>query len=575
MTDYGMKKAPPDPVPTAPIRFALYRRVSTSMQAERDLSLPEQQAQQREYVARAGGVIAGEYEDSAISGTSADARPAFLEMIAAAKRGEFDVILVHKSDRVFRNKDEASTYRILTQKIGVRWASVTESFFGSPEPTDKLLTGIMESVNEFYVDNLKAEVRKGLRSAAVHKGRQNGSPPYGYCYRNLGERGSGWAVETTHSVWLQEMFARFAAGNLTLRGLTQWANAVGVPLSEARITRNLSQGWNYTTLRRILQNRAYLGLVYCQGEWYPGSHPPLVSAEIFSRVQAVFRSREGRREDAGGDGVALFSGGFLRCPLCHDAGYDTPLGVRGTQRYDGPDRTRSHYITYSCRAYETRHQTEKVGGKWEGHRCPGFSISEALALRLLMSFFDVLHKKLEPTKDLIPTPPVKVIMPAMPQKSDSDVAAMRKEFARLEKMRDGFHEQAAAGHLDMERLGRMLANVTEKQEAVSAALAKAEEKRPEDEVDARIALPYLAFLTDPDIPLLEKRDSLHTRFEYMIIRSDKKRVMLSFHPDFMDSAARETGLPWPQVPNEPFCGSFEEWVAQARVEAARMNPGSS
>jgi len=77
------------------MKAAIYARVSSEKQAEKDLSIPAQLKALREYALERGWDIVHGYIDEAESAKSAN-RPAFQEMIAAAKKKDkpFDSILV-------------------------------------------------------------------------------------------------------------------------------------------------------------------------------------------------------------------------------------------------------------------------------------------------------------------------------------------------------------------------------------------------------------------------------------------------------------------------------------------------
>ena len=62
---------------------ALYARVSTTKQAEKDLSIPDQLRQMREWCKANGYAVAQEYIEPGASATD-DKRPVFQQMIAEA-----------------------------------------------------------------------------------------------------------------------------------------------------------------------------------------------------------------------------------------------------------------------------------------------------------------------------------------------------------------------------------------------------------------------------------------------------------------------------------------------------------
>ena len=66
------------------MRVAIYARVSSERQAEKDLSIPAQLKALKKYALGRGWDVVAEYVDEAESARSAN-RPAFKDMIAAAK----------------------------------------------------------------------------------------------------------------------------------------------------------------------------------------------------------------------------------------------------------------------------------------------------------------------------------------------------------------------------------------------------------------------------------------------------------------------------------------------------------
>ena len=91
-----------------PIKAAIYARYSGANQTEQ--SIEGQLRACREYAAREKLVVADTYVDRAISGKT-DARPAFQQMIADAKKGLFGKILVYKLDRFSRDKVHSAVYK--------------------------------------------------------------------------------------------------------------------------------------------------------------------------------------------------------------------------------------------------------------------------------------------------------------------------------------------------------------------------------------------------------------------------------------------------------------------------------
>ena len=103
------------------------------------------------------------YLDEGISGRNASKRPAFLQMIADAKRKPhpFDLILLWKFSRFARNRQDSIFYKsMLRRECGIDVISITEPL--SPDPTSILIEALLEAMDEYYSVNLAQEVRRGM-----------------------------------------------------------------------------------------------------------------------------------------------------------------------------------------------------------------------------------------------------------------------------------------------------------------------------------------------------------------------------------------------------------------------------
>ena len=157
---------------------ALYARVSSDRQ-DVDLSVAAQLRALRDYAEKNGYLVAREYVDEAESGRIAD-RPQFTKMLDEASKPEapFKEILVWKFSRFTRKREHAVAFKSMLRRRGIRVVSITEQ--ADDTPTGKLLEAIIESVDEFYSENLAQEVTRGMREAASRGFWVTSYAPYGY-----------------------------------------------------------------------------------------------------------------------------------------------------------------------------------------------------------------------------------------------------------------------------------------------------------------------------------------------------------------------------------------------------------
>ena len=157
---------------------ALYARVSSDRQ-DVDLSIAAQLRALRDYAEKHDYLVAREYVDEAESGRIAD-RPEFQKMLNEAAKPEapFKEILVWKFSRFTRKREHAVAFKSMLRRRGVRVVSITEQ--ADDTPTGKLLEAIIESVDEFYSENLAQEVTRGMREAASRGFFLGSKAPFGY-----------------------------------------------------------------------------------------------------------------------------------------------------------------------------------------------------------------------------------------------------------------------------------------------------------------------------------------------------------------------------------------------------------
>ena len=165
-----------------PKRAVSYIRVSTREQAQRGgaeegFSLPAQREANRRKAQSMGALIVKEFADRGESARSAN-RPELQKMLAYLKEdGGIDYVIVHKLDRLARNRADDVEINRAFEEAGVRLVSTSENI--DQTPGGMLLHGIMSSIAEFYSRNLANEVMKGMGEKARNGGTL-GKAPLGY-----------------------------------------------------------------------------------------------------------------------------------------------------------------------------------------------------------------------------------------------------------------------------------------------------------------------------------------------------------------------------------------------------------
>ena len=303
VVERGYRRTPPRGAGPGiyPLRAAIYLRVSTlgQVRTNRDgegFSIPAQREACLRRVEELGATFIAEYIDAGESARSAD-RPQLQELLERLRtERDIDIVVVHKIDRLARNREDDVNINLAIKKAGARLVSVTETI--DDTPNGMLMHGIMSTLAEYYSRNLATEIVKGMEQK-VKKGGMTGMAPIGY--KNVqyfdGESTKPRRTVETDSeraplvTWA---FEAYASGDYTVRQLAEALAEKGLRTKGTK--HRPSQALRPQEVHKLLQNRSYVGLVRWKGEEFRGSHEPLVSIETFARVQSILHSRAQSRE---------------------------------------------------------------------------------------------------------------------------------------------------------------------------------------------------------------------------------------------------------------------------------------
>ena len=233
-----------------------------------------------------GALVVKEFADRGESARSAN-RPELQKMLAYLKEdGGIDYVIVHKLDRLARNRADDVEINRAFEEAGVRLVSTSENI--DQTPGGMLLHGIMSSIAEFYSRNLANEVIKGMGEKARNGGTL-GKAPLGY----VNVRGRDEHGREVRTVELDEeraplvrlAFTEYATGNWTARQLAEHLNNRGLTIPPT--ARKPANPVSVRLLQTLLRNPYYKGVISFQGVEYAGAHEPLVDAATWQTVQDI------------------------------------------------------------------------------------------------------------------------------------------------------------------------------------------------------------------------------------------------------------------------------------------------
>src|SRR5713226_7026499 len=149
------------------MRAAVYLRVSSDRQTI------ENQRDEVELLARARGYEAVFYEETE---SATKRRPVFDGMLADARAGKVQAVVIWAVDRLHRSMQGAINDVLELDRLGVRVLSVRESWLDTSGPVRPLLVAIFGWVAEQERSRLIERTRAGLERAR-RSGKRLGRPP--------------------------------------------------------------------------------------------------------------------------------------------------------------------------------------------------------------------------------------------------------------------------------------------------------------------------------------------------------------------------------------------------------------
>jgi site-specific DNA recombinase len=271
-------------------RAAIYLRVSTTAQATRGrepegYSIPAQREACQAKAAELEAEVIAEYVDRGESAKTAD-RPELKALLARLEeKHDLDFVIVHKVDRLARNRYDDATITYALHEANVELVSVTENI--DRTPVGRFMHAIVAANAEFYSANLAAEAKKGL----VQKAKMGGTPtraPIGYLnVRKLieGREVRTVEVDPERAPHIRWAFAAYGSGAYTLDTLLAALTERG--LRTRPTAKKPEKPTSRSQLASMLQNPYYVGVVRYAGVEYEGRHEHLIDKATFAKAKAV------------------------------------------------------------------------------------------------------------------------------------------------------------------------------------------------------------------------------------------------------------------------------------------------
>ena len=311
----------------------VYARYSSHRQGEQ--SIEGQLAEAKKYADAHGLTITHEYIDRAMTGRN-DNREQFQLMLSDAGKHAFDALIVWKTDRIGRNKEEIALNKYHLKKNGVKIYYVAEAIPDTPEGI--ILESVIEGMAAYYSEQLSQNIRRGQRASAAKAQSTGGSRPLGY--RTGPDKKFEIDPETAPTVRL--------VYDLYVEEKTI-AEIIGI-LNQREFRTSRGRPFTPNSLRTILKNEKYIGVYTYKDEVrIEGAIPAIIDEETFYKVQRLLKQNQkaAARKNAKVDYILTEK---LFCGKCGEP----MVGVCGT----GKSGERHYY--YSCNGQRKRRCDKKL-----------------------------------------------------------------------------------------------------------------------------------------------------------------------------------------------------------------------
>ena len=275
-------------------RIAVYARVSTNHEEQKQSLQNQKQNITEQIKERDDLILEGMYVDEGITGTKAEIRPQFQELISRAEHGYIDYIVCKNLSRFSRNLADSVHYTKHLKEQGVGIYFIEEGL-DTLKPGSDFVLSVLSCVAEQESKNTSAHIRNTFNNNIKKGIKVNGSSPFGYdCIRK--EDGTRVLQPNQDAEVVQYIFKSYLEGKSTLQ--------IAEELKKQGIEKRA------TTISKILHNEAYTGVlrqgkqetIGVRGKRIPareavyevdGAHPAIVSKEDFEKVQSIMVKGQG------------------------------------------------------------------------------------------------------------------------------------------------------------------------------------------------------------------------------------------------------------------------------------------
>ena len=257
------------------VRYCLYARKSSESDERQAMSI-ESQINEMKGLAERENLLIKEIRQESHSAKLSSQRPVFNKLLIDIRVGEFDAILTWAPDRLSRNAGDLGTLVDLMDQGKLQTIRTYSQSF-SNNPNEKFLLMILCSQAKLENDNRGINVRRGMKAKCEAGWRPNMAP---LGYRNVMNynRISYVEIDEERAPIIKQIFQRVGEQGQSGRTIKNW-------LDRIKFTTRTGKLLALSKVYKTLKNPFYYGEFSFGGKTYKGKHEPLITKELFDKVQ--------------------------------------------------------------------------------------------------------------------------------------------------------------------------------------------------------------------------------------------------------------------------------------------------
>jgi len=219
-------------------------------------------------------------------------RKVFSELVKATKAGTVSSWLCWHPNRLARNATDAGkVIQLLDDGYLFEIKTPTRTYRNTPEDKTFLMIDLVYSKRD---SDDKSELVKSGMTKRYERGFPSGNPSVGFSLLKSEYESSVWTLDQERFPLVQKLFRRFLQGKMSIQGLANYADSIGLTTPCRRKTggKSLSRSAIH---RNILRNPIYAGFFFDSKDRRYELHPNLprvLTEKEYCRVRALLSERK-------------------------------------------------------------------------------------------------------------------------------------------------------------------------------------------------------------------------------------------------------------------------------------------